>query len=344
MGNLLYATLIIVISICYIPSSYATFYIKGSVEGKKLHWNNVTTSSDILLATEWQTVTSLMPVESWVPSSLSMPYKNNIVLAGIGSNSEPIPVDVIGVEYNTTGINFSMSNSNMGKDCLLDEIYLPVIRIVGDKCVSDTKLSSEFPVEPFVFFRPIFKIDSSDIVLSLKGKPAGYYSGMLPLAFKYYYTKNGILTYRVFSDVLIVGIDYNPAMIDRITLVGTGVMEPSYDLESRRVSAETLYNIVVEGFFTNGLNIFFPKRKYQLTHETDNTVKIPYSVKCISCADVNIADGNGNILVDKTSIGQHGSETTRLEFNLSLKYNADGESLVSGTYSDVFTVILEVNI
>ncbi|MFA0141835.1 hypothetical protein FCV62_22120 [Vibrio kanaloae] len=328
----------------YNNSANSAILVTGEVTTSELRWKDVTTIDGGLVPTRWASPPFLNATNRWVPATFSGSPVRNIVLSGTGGSTSSIDIDIKGIEYNTSGAHFSLDDSNIGASCELDKVSPPTIRVTGDNCISNTQLSSASSVSPFSFFRPFFNINESVIIEALKGMPEGYYSGMVPLNYRYYYYNGDILTFRNFSDVLIIGVDYSPTMIERIDIDGTGVMQPSYDTSELRISGKTKYEISVKGYFTNGLVMTMPTKSYDLAYDKDPAIKIPYQVTCIGCNVTQLVSPEGVLLEEISTIGEGSGNTTLLNFDLHFEYDVDGTYLSSGSYNDVVTIMLEPNI
>ncbi|OEF22524.1 hypothetical protein [Aliivibrio logei] len=325
---------------------HAAFDLKGEVTGGNLRWDNVTKSGSDMVPSMWETPSSLQTTTSWIPATFSIAPVNSIILTGDGGDtSAAIDISVTGMQYNTTGINFSESSNTLGGACSVDNVSLPIITVQGDSCVSSSTLTSTTSIAPFVFFRPVFSIGDAEIIGALSGLPEGIYSGMVPINIRYYYESfGGAITYRNVNEVIMFSIEYSPVEISSVNVIGDGVMSPVYDTTTKRISSETDYDITVNGYFNNGIVLTMPIKDYELINSTDATVKIPYSITCQECSDLNLVDDDGVLVNEVTSIGQGTGNQTSIPFTLSFKYDVKGDSLLSGDYNDLVIIMLEPGI
>ncbi|WP_273977966.1 hypothetical protein [Vibrio parahaemolyticus] len=322
---------------------HAAIDVKGELVGNSFRWDNVTPSGSELVP-NWQTPPSLRPTQRWVPATFNGPQPSVLTLRSTNGTSGNIPISISGVEYNTTGIPYTVSPSSIGTGCSMDKVNPPVITVQGQNCVSGQQLETSVPTSPFVFFRPVFNIQPNDIIDALKGEQAGYYTGTIPLNFVYKFYERGVLTQRLVNDVLIVSIDYSPAMIENVVVHGDGNMEPQYDKKAYRISGETQFDIDVTGSFVNGLRLKMPSDKYELVNSTDSAMTIPYQITCSNCNVMELVDEQGNLIVENSTIGEGSGPSNYLEFSLSFKYDVDGTQLSSGTYNDAVTILIEPGI
>ncbi len=335
---------LVLLPLIYSISSYAAFDIRADVDSQQVSWSNVTYSDGDMVPSMWATPPMLRSTSAWVPATFAVQPQPTLVLQGSGGSSAPIPLNISGMEYNTVGIAYASFASSMGGGCSRDKIQLPIISLKGERCISSTKLANNVSVNPFVFYRPIFNISDTSITSALAGLPEGTYSGMVPLNIRYYYDSNGILTYRNISEVLMVKVNYSPADISDVVVSGNGFMEPQYDTVSRRISADTQYDITVNGYFTNGIVLNMPNQTYELVYEAESSVMIPYQVICSGCNVTNLVDSQGRLIAPTSTVGANAGASTSLSFRLDLSYDVSGIELLSGRYSDDIVLIIEPGI
>ncbi|NVJ58144.1 MAG: hypothetical protein HWE19_17455 [Vibrionaceae bacterium] len=330
--------------VLFLGSAYAAFDIRADVDSQRVSWRNVTYADGDMVPSMWATPPMLRSTSAWVPATFAAQPQQTLVLLGSGGSSAPIVIDIAGMEYNTVGITYTPLSSSMGGGCSRDKVQLPIISLKGESCISSTKLVNNVSVNPFVFYRPIFNISDTSITSALAGLPEGIYSGVAPINIRYYYDSNGILTYRNISEVLMVKVNYSPADISDVVVNGNGFMAPQYDTMSRRISADTQYDITVNGNFTNGIVLNMPNQTYELVNETDNSVTIPYQVVCSGCNVTNLVDSQGRLITPVSTVGANSGAITSLNFRLDLSYDVSGIELMSGRYSDDIVLIIEPGI
>ncbi|MFV8458621.1 hypothetical protein ACNO5M_26460 [Vibrio owensii] len=337
-----------------IASNYAhsAFYINGDVKADGVTWDNVTYGKgSLMVPSKWGVPPALRSVKSWAAGSLPSATLNSFTLKGglNGETTSAIPVSITGVQYNTTGIDFTEGSNTSGGGCNVDEVSLPLVSVDGIGCISSNELSVSTPTSPFILFRPMFDIDEMDVVNALSGKAEGSYTASVPITVRYYYENtSGISTYRNISDVMIFSFNYEPVEITDLKIIeGDGVMEPEYDATNRKVSAETRYKLQAEGYFNNGIVLTMPNQEYELVNSSEPTVTIPYDVTCESSSvcsqDLLVEEGVLKGQAD-TYIGEGTGVQTLLPFDLIFDYEVEGEPLVSGDYSDAITIMVSPRI
>ncbi|WP_372384026.1 hypothetical protein AB8613_14910 [Vibrio sp. BS-M-Sm-2] len=325
--------------------SHAAFEIRATVSGGVINWDNMTHTSGLnaMVPSTWGTPPMLQAVESWTPASLGGGQQ---FITNGWVDASTSPVQVVGMEYNTTGAEFSKLQSGMGNNsCIHDSVKLPIIQLTGINCISETKLSAKVKTEPFVFYRPIITLNDNDILSSLEGKKQGVYSIQIKFMIRHYYENNGIRTYRNINETVIMMFNYFPVQLDNIIVQGDGEMDPQYDVVNRKVSAQTKFDITANGYFSDGiqLTLLNGESDYHLVHQTERNVLIPYSIDCAGCSN-NIMVEKGKLLHNTTQIGQGGGTKTAITFELNFRYNYNGEILSSGRYEDQVTIMLEPRI
>ncbi|MDF4820400.1 hypothetical protein ACEV9Y_20375 [Vibrio parahaemolyticus] len=320
--------------------------MKGDVKGSIVRWDNVTVNSGKMVPSQWGVPPALRTVNAWSAGALASAPPSSVILKGGSGNevSGEIPIQITGMQYNTMGIDFTQSSSGLGGCGTADTVTGSVVSVDGSVgCLSQTKLSTTTPSAPFVLFRPIFSLNEDDIVAALNGKSQGIYSVSVPITARYYYENTaGITTYRNISDVMIFTFNYDPIQLESIAVVGDGVMEPNYDTSTRMISSNTTFEITANGYFMNGLVLTMPTQNYQMSNTQSPGNTIPYSINCMECSAQTLVR-EGTLLEQETTIAE-GSGGTAINFNLRFNYYVDGESLVSGTYQDSVTIMLEAGI
>lgn len=264
---------------------------------------------------------------------------------GGGGQSNPIPINVSGVQYNTSGIEYAldMGGNSLGGGCTLDEVNLPIITVEGSNCISTAKLINPTNSSPFIFLRPMFGLDDGDVISALKGLPEGTYSASVPIIIRYYYENNSITTFRNINEVIIFSFRYSPVQLDSIDVIGDGVMIPLYDTTNRRVTSNTSFDINAFGYFDDGIILTLPNQEYELVNSSEPSVTIPYSINCVQCSSMNLVR-DGILFNNDVSIGEGSGAQTNIGFSLEFDYDVNGENILSGEYFDEVTIILEPSI
>ena len=327
-------------------SASASFRINADADPSSVTWDNVVVNGGDMLPSMWETPPNLQTTKAFIPATFnSVPTTVVTLTGGSGEASSPIAIDIKGMQYNTSGITYNEELSGLGSGCSMDNVTQPIISVQGNSCISTTKLTSGISTSPFIFFRPIFFIDDTSVTSALNGLPEGIYSGVVPIAIRYYYEEvGGILSYRTINETLLITINYVPVQINDIIVSGDGVMEPVYDTANISVSSTTDYDITVNGYFNNGLVLTLPAGEdYELLNVSDNNISIPYNINCIQCSNTNLVN-NGTLINSEVTIGADSGVQTSLNFILNFDYEVNGETLISGDYNDFITITIEPGI
>ncbi|CAH6939221.1 conserved exported hypothetical protein [Vibrio chagasii] len=323
--------------------AHAAFEVRAEVKSDGVRWDNVTRYKGNMLPSMWEAPVMLQAAESWTAATFSSTPPNSMVLQGDDTSQAVIPVNITGVQYNTTGIEFAISNNKQGGGCSLDEVNLPLITVQGKNCISSSRLINAHKSSPFVFFRPIFDVDENSIVSALRGKPEGTYSAFVPINIRYYYENDGLLTYRNLNEKLIFLFDYRPVQLDDVYVDGDGVMTPIYDTVAKNITSTTSFNITATGYFNDGLILTLPQKSYELINSNNGSSTIPYDIRCSQCAIGDLVK-KGKLLSETTPIGSGGGVQTMINFSLDFSYDVMGERVTSGDYVDEVTIVLEPSI
>ncbi|RYU68414.1 hypothetical protein ERW51_08580 [Aliivibrio finisterrensis] len=338
------SNLVTLIALLFVNTVYASFDIRAEVKSGGVRWENVTLSHGKMVPSAWGIPPSLQSATAWSAASFSStPLSSMTLIGGSGERSTPIPINISGVQYNSAGIAYTTDSNPFGGGCTLDDVALPIISVGGPNCISSTKLINTKNSSPFVFLRPMFEIVDSDVISALNGLAEGVYSASIPINIRYFYESNGISTFRNINEVMIFSFNYTPVQLDSIDVIGDGIMVPTYDEIVRRVSATTTFNITAYGYFDDGIILKLPIKDYELVHSSEPGITIPYNITCTSCNSTNLVE-QGTLLTEVTSISAGTGVQTNIGFSLMFDYDISGESIISGDYFDVVTIMLEPSI
>lgn len=322
----------------------ASFEIRAEVKSGNVRWDNVTRYNGKMLPSSWGAPPMLQASEAWAAATFSgTPPTSMSLVGGSGDTSSSIPINISGVQYNTTGIEFTQSTNTLGGGCIFDQVSLPIVTVEGTNCVSSVRLINKYKSSPFIFLRPIFDINESEIVAALNGLSEGLYSTSVPVNIRYYYENDGIMTYRNINEVMLFLFDYQPVQLDSIFVSGDGVMIPEYDTISKRIRSTTSFDITANGYFNDGIVLTIPQQSYELVNLNNPGVVIPYSIHCIQCDFSNLVN-EGQLINKTTSISSGVGVQTSVNFTLDFDYDIEGVTVVSGDYFDEVTMMLEPSI
>lgn len=332
------------IALIFTTTARAAFEVRAEVNSGTVRWDNVTRYNGKMLPSTWGTPPTLQASETWAAATFSgVPPTEMILIGGDGDVSPSIAVNILGVQYNTAGMEFAQSVNPVGGGCSFDEVNLPTVTVEGTSCISSFRLINKQKSSPFVFFRPIFEIDESEIISALTGLSEGVYSTSVPINIRYYYENDGIMTYRNINEVIIFSFDYQPVQLDNVFVSGDGVMTPVYDTLAKRITSTTSFDITANGYFNDGIILTIPQQTYELVNSNSPEVTIPYSINCAQCAPVNLVE-QGQLINQTAAISEGAGVQTSINFSLDFDYDIDGSKLVSGDYFDEVTIMLEPSI
>jgi hypothetical protein len=336
-------------------ASYAqAFTLNGNLKGDTLRWRNGITQGDYLTTSYWQPISNLTPTSGWIPGLFRGATPDQITLTSRAGESVTVALSVEGMEYNlgssSTLFDAKPKPSWIGYGSCLTQQMGSVVRLLKSGsgfCVSDTAFySSGASSTPFSFLRPIIKLPDLVAAFAAADVAEGTYRGGVMVNGVYgYLSPSGSVTYRNGIVPLDVEIQYNPAKLTSITVNGTGYIKPVYDKSALTVSGTTRYTVTANGYFSNGLHMFFDNHStdddYYL-EQLDGGARIPYSIDCPDCAVASIVD-NG-ILKAKENVVP-GKSVNTIVFDLNVGYeNITADSIETGSYTDVFTVMFEPNL
>lgn len=322
----------------------AAFEVRAEVKAGTVRWDNVTRYNGKMLPSTWETPPMLQASEAWAAATFSVTPPTNMILnGGNGNASASIPINISGVQYNTTGIEFAQSANTVAGGCSFEDVTLPIVTVEGPNCVSSVRLINKHKSSPFIFLRPIFDIDESALVSALTGLPEGEYSASVPISIRYYYENDGIMTYRNINEVMLFSFDYQPVQLDNIVVNGDGVMTPVYDTIGKRISSKTSFDITANGYFNDGIVLTMPQQSYELVHLDNPEIVIPYNIQCYQC-DFNNLVNDGDLMNQTTAISGGSGVQTSINFILEFGYDVAGTEVISGDYFDEVTIMLEPGI
>ena len=202
---------------------------------------------------------------------------------------------------------------------------------------------------PFYFLTPVFDVSEAAFIQVFKDNKAveGNYSGILNFTLRYYYfTAQGILTWRSILQQLAIQIYYKPDFLENVVLSpSVFVIKPEYSVKGKVSGTAKYINVSATGYFTTGLKMTFTAGAgsvFQMAGLGSNIIK--YFIKCALCDQKIIVD-NGNLHADVTSntgvvTVPVGPNPNKIDFKLSVGYNAqEYDNVVTGSYTGSFIVI-----
>jgi hypothetical protein len=353
-----------------VPGTVGAYTLNVNVKGNNVTYNNaLALGGDQYTLTDWTAINNLMPTNQWQPALMTT-NNNQLTLVGPGGDVV-LPIHFTGSEYNLGGVvgasdeNAPLVSGNVcadrsGFDGSVVTLSSGVPDGVGHSseiCQAGFSISTTQNVQPFYFTRPIFSLNSQNLMAafdSLPNKVPGQYIGSISLNNRYYFIENGVLTYRqLSSQMFTVQINYSPQFITNISVDAQKNIIPVYDTILHKASGSVDFNIKATGYFQSGIQMVFdPTKKYLLTKIQDgsspdnvrlDSKSIPYFIRCRECSTNSIVE---NGIIQSSAIPpvkyEVDSSTEMLEFNLNVGYEGvSSEEIETGTYMDTFTVVFE---
>lgn len=330
------------------PTISCAFTVNADYVGEQLKWKNATVSGvgDWWTSTDWTPVSGMPPTTTWIPGNFATKPPSTMQLSGPGGTAS-LPIVMNGIEFNWSSASPTAANavSTGVPVCSHDSVGANSgyeANSDGTPCVSKNQIQNGTAVTPFYFIRPIFNIDTVDLKQALEGKESGTYSGTIPLSIRYYYmTSGGALSYFILSQSFTFIINYQPAILTDVLIIGDQNITPQYNTDNNTVSGSTSFNVIATGMFPNGITLTFVNRDYNMT-DMNSDKYIPYSITCNACVDNQIVlNGIYQLASTETSVPSPG-DINLINFNLDVSYNdISKDTITTGTYSDTFTIIFK---
>lgn len=323
----------------YASATTLTFDLKdGHIRTTSL----IPINDDKYIPSGWEVMSGLSSTNRWVPST----HANQPTSIRLnGPNSEvTFPLKVVGLEYNM-GSLAQNQNSRAGT-CTVQSSSSNTIALLGSaNCSAPVEFTTSSMAIPFYFIRPIIEVNEGEVNTAFKDKPSGRYTGVLAMVARYaYYTASGAITYRNISYNISVSVNFQPANLVSVDVIGDGVMPPIYNKNDKTVTAKFDYRVIAKGEIPNGVNIRFNRTNgYHLTHSNGVSI-IPYSLSCDICSPNNQVVENGILQSESLTASNGAAGSNSLTINFSFKYEAERDDVETGLYSDIVTMIFEANI
>ncbi|PTQ06003.1 hypothetical protein [Vibrio sp. ZF 223] len=350
-----------------VGSSYAAEVYGNITANGPVVWNNAAMNSyfgsGAISPSAW-TIAQEQTTAEWYPASMDNQSVNTVTFVNHTSGeSFTTSLEVLGVEYNlgSSANYFTLKDhgSNVGagvaNECASSSTSGTSAKVIQEStlCVSRTGYVSASRVEPFKFLRPAFSLPdiSSDIFAAPVG--TGTYTASINLSPTYFFTsQTGTMTYTRIPETLLITIDYQAAILESLTVLGSGIIDPQYDTTSKRISGTTRYDVSLFGTLPEGVIMTFSPTSgdYELTNTENSLEKIPYTITCaIGCASADkviVQDGvlNTASFPDSEVVTVDGDGSNRVDVAYDISFDIDGNSISSGNYQGSFNVVYEVNL
>ncbi|PKG40495.1 hypothetical protein [Psychromonas sp. Urea-02u-13] len=338
--------------LCLLSLNAHAFTINGKLTGEKLDWFNASSDGQYLTPNYWFKPGNLPKTTAWVPGTFTSMTDLYIELSS-GNEHVSVPLTLSGVNYQTNPIWESSWYSDIYPSCNETKLssIATVKRTAGHGyCIADSRLNYQQPETPFTALQPIIKLDKAVLIAQLKGKSKGVYSGTVSAIASYGFfvdASQTVKTYRNIPITFSVQIEYNPSVIKRINVLGTGHIVPKYDTKAHTVSGQTGFKVSALGYFENGLTFRLINKKtndYTLKPVNSGSTSIPYSITCKGCSSGSQLVSKGK-LVDDGKAEITSPDSTLIPFTLGVNYdNISVKDVEESSYADHFTVMFEVTL
>ncbi|CAH6781510.1 conserved exported hypothetical protein [Vibrio chagasii] len=361
-NSLLIIALVFSIGHCHAAEIY------GKVTGDSpVVWNNVITNSffgnGAISPSAW-TIAQERTTSEWYPATMDNQAFQSIQFVNHSTGeSFTTNLELLGVEYNlgSSAGDFIQKDfgSNVGvgaaNECTGANVSSSTAKVIQEStlCVSRKGYISESRLEPFKFYRPVFSLPniSRDVFDAPVG--SGTYTAAVNISPTYFFTsQTGTMTYTRVPETLLITIDYQAAILESLTVLGDGFIEPEYDTATKRITGKTRYDVVLSGTLPTGVIMTFSSTSndYVLTNIDNSIEKIPYTITCtVGCASAEkiiVQDGALNTASFPNSevLTVNGDGTNQVNVVYDVSFDIDGDLISSGNYQGAFNVIYEVNL
>ncbi|MEZ9043135.1 MULTISPECIES: hypothetical protein [unclassified Vibrio] len=350
-----------------LDSSHAADVYGTITANNSVVWNNAAPNSyfgsEAISPSAW-TIAQEQPTAEWYPATMDNQPVNNVSFVNHSTGeSFNTSLELLGVEYNlgSSASYFTSkdygSNVGMGvaNECAATNISGSSAKVGQEStlCVSRMGYTATSRIEPFKFYRPAFALPniSNDVFAAPVG--SGTFTASINLSPTYFFTsQTGTMTYTRVPETLIITIDYQAAILESLTVLGDGNIEPQYDTATKRISGTTRYDVSLLGTLPTGVIMTFSPTSgdYELTNIDNSLDKIPYTITCaIGCESpdkVIVQDGvlNTASFPDSEVITVNGEGSNKVDVAYDVSFDVDGNALSSGNYQGSFNVVYEVNL
>ena len=350
-----------------LDSSHAADVYGTITANNSVVWNNAAPNSyfgsEAVSPSAW-TIAQEQPTAEWYPATMDNQPVNNVSFVNHSTGeSFNTSLELLGVEYNlgSSASYFTSkdygSNVGMGvaNECAVANISGSSAKVGQEStlCVSRMGYTATSRIEPFKFYRPAFALPniSNDVFAAPVG--SGTFTASINLSPTYFFTsQTGTMTYTRVPETLIITIDYQAAILESLTVLGDGNIEPQYDTATKRISGTTRYDVSLLGTLPTGVIMTFSPTSgdYELTNIDNSLEKIPYTITCaIGCESpdkVIVQDGvlNTASFPDSEVITVNGEGSNKVDVAYDVSFDVDGNALSSGNYQGSFNVVYEVNL
>ncbi|WP_146490935.1 hypothetical protein [Vibrio sp. T20] len=350
------------------PGSSFAAEIYGTITANNpVVWNNAATNSyfgsGAISPSAW-TIAQEQTTAEWYPASIDNQSVNIVSFVNHSTgDSFTTNLELLGIEFNlgSSANYFTQKDygSNVGagvaNECVSSTTSGATAKLIQEStlCVSRTGYVAASRVEPFKFYRPVFSMPDISTDISSASLSSGTYTASINLSPTYFFTsQTGTMTYTRIPETLLITIDYQAAILESLTVLGNGIIEPQYDTAVKRISGSTQYDVILVGTLPNGVMMTFSPTSgdYELTNTENSLEKIPYTISCtVGCTSADkviVQDGilNTASFPDSEVITVNGEGSNQVNVTYDISFDIDGNAISSGNYQGSFNVVYEVNL
>ncbi|WP_318519984.1 hypothetical protein [Photobacterium leiognathi] len=322
--------------------------LDSTISNERINWVSGQYDGDKVRPSNWDIPINIPVGSKFIPGGVLDSKVNNIKVTNKSGKTVTLPYQIVGVEYKLSSNNGIDSITGGSSNAIINGLDA----IVSGSGISNTIIQINDDTSPFTHFRPQLAINDDSWIKAFKdvGSKAGSYSGTIHYTTVYDYYRNGSRIRNHVKSALTLVINYNPLILNNITVTGSDELEATYH-NSMLVSGETIYTVEATGYFIDGIWLglapLTDSKYYTLKSKSiTNDNEIKYSVTCVSGCD-----GNENIIVDGVANIDNTSKRTIIHAEdtksaiAKLKVSFDRIPLVNtDTYYGSFILIFEPRI
>lgn len=305
----------------------------------------------------WMNAVGVHPAYAWIPGQLDSTGASTVTLNGTGGNLN-LSVDLKGIVYGGIPAGFTNAPAPAGlAGSALASVQGNSFAVYGGPAQSYAsqmyQRSGSDAHTPFTMMRPIFAVNTDELITALQGLPSGTYTGTLPMSYRYrvQYQQGGTWSYEVRSIPLTVQVKYVARALERITVTGTGAFTPVYTEGTTEVTGQTSWNVIASGMMPAGIHMRFqqPDKRFAMTKSgaAADAPDIPYNLK-INNTNSEMGTGDPQILITNGALTSGADQVIIKPVSgveqIGFSLDADFASgfVPGGEYTDQFTVMFEV--
>lgn len=323
--------------------------VEADIQGDSFRWVSAQTSfSGGVAPSVWATPAQLVPASAFIPGA-SLVASLPVNLTGPGGGSVSLPLQLLGMEYNSPEATGMTAVSGGNASVTLSG---GLVQVQGSG-LGNQRISLSREVTPFTHARPIISLGSSASIVQAFANAnvgPGTYSTHVSLPQVYEYERAGVRIRHNWTLLLTITLDYAPSMLADVILTSPtlGVMTPRYYNRGgvQYAAGEALYHGVASGYFSNGLRLRMRAGDSYQMNGPDATA-IPFSVTCNVCDRPLLVDKGNLTLANLITTGTRmpGTNTPVVNFAIHIDFaDVDMAMLRTGAYLGGFSLLLEPDV